>query len=154
PQGQRCFNGQCVPDRCLGVLCREGQVCEAGQCFDQPCLTSNVLLCRHQRDCQRQGCIDDRCIGMKCDSGQRCERGFCTKDTQGPDAESSTSAESIPERKVGDQSVSVGDGVDSLTLPRLFSGCGCESTSESWLWWGGLLVFLELRRRREKSRCA
>lgn len=71
--------GYCAPDgvmdRCYGVECAEGLVCNLGFCLD-PC--QNVS-CSEGLVCDMGECVPSgtSCVGVTCDEGERCEAGVC-----------------------------------------------------------------------------
>ncbi len=70
--------GYCVPGRCEGVDCPEGQVCDpaTGACAD-PC---DSVTCAAGERCLLGRCVEDNCYGLGCPAGQRCRAGSCEAD--------------------------------------------------------------------------
>ncbi|KAK5981387.1 Hemadin [Trichostrongylus colubriformis] len=53
----KCLNGQCAYDRCLGIMCREGEMCRDGECVkvvDTFCLSH--VDCGPDMDCHSNHC--------------------------------------------------------------------------------------------------
>ncbi len=69
--GQLCEAGGCV-EACAGVACPVGRACRAGRCVD-PCAT---LDCGECGACQEGRCVP-RCSASSCSAGQSCVDGVC-----------------------------------------------------------------------------
>ncbi len=88
PPGTRCdtslarpdegVRGYCMPGRCEGVDCPEGEVCDpaTGTCVDR----CDEVNCPEGMVCRLGRCLEDNCYGLGCQSGERCRRGRCEPD--------------------------------------------------------------------------
>jgi len=77
PQGQVCFDRQCVADPCDTVDCNDGQSCVNGECRDN-CDDDG---CPAGQLCNLEGdCVDDPCGDVTCRSNEVCADGICTAD--------------------------------------------------------------------------
>jgi hypothetical protein len=76
PNGYKCVDTFCVPERCAGVTCGTGQHCDedTGLCVD---LCAGVV-CAAPSVCMSGRCLD--CQTLKCDGGQVCYQGACQRD--------------------------------------------------------------------------
>ncbi|MCS6798210.1 MAG: MopE-related protein [Myxococcota bacterium] len=85
--GQRCERGRCVTDRCAGVSCETGRVCDpaSGACVPDRCAAADCpegTVCNPvSGDCER-----DPCDVLRCPAGQVCMRGECAFPGGRPDA--------------------------------------------------------------------
>ncbi|MBI5512270.1 MAG: putative metal-binding motif-containing protein [Deltaproteobacteria bacterium] len=65
-------SGYCIPARCAGVSCPDGQVCGPMGCQD-PCMGAR---CPTGQVCRGGACVDP-CAGVLCPMRQHCEGGRC-----------------------------------------------------------------------------
>ena len=95
--GQRCWDGQCVPNSCLSTGCMEGSICNGTECVPDPCASAHCAAGEFCRDgqcvpscaqvscplyerCQDGACAHDDCAGVSCPDGQACTAGSCVAD--------------------------------------------------------------------------
>ena len=74
--GSICDGVECIPDPCAGVSCEEGEFCRGGQCVPSCAQVSCPLFTR----CVDGLCEDDPCGGVDCPSGLACDMGECVDD--------------------------------------------------------------------------
>jgi MYXO-CTERM domain-containing protein len=94
PSGYKCVATYCVPERCAGVTCTQGQHCDedTGLCVDLcagvmcaapavcmqgRCLDCETLGCDPGKLCYQGSCQADKCAGVKCGDGAYCSDGQC-----------------------------------------------------------------------------
>ena len=75
---RKCVRGQCLVDRCAGVMCSGGQFCDPtlGRCVKNPCTT---VSCASGLECDPTTgeCGHDACWQVRCPEGQACKAGEC-----------------------------------------------------------------------------
>jgi hypothetical protein len=74
--GSICDGVECIPDPCAGVVCDAGEFCRGGQCVPSCAQVSCPLFTR----CVDGLCIDDPCGGVECPNGLACDMGECVDD--------------------------------------------------------------------------
>ena len=74
--GSICDGVECIPDPCAGVVCDSGEFCRGGQCIPSCAQVSCPLFTR----CVDGLCIDDPCGGVDCPNGLACDMGECVDD--------------------------------------------------------------------------
>ncbi|TNE50739.1 MAG: hypothetical protein EP343_07065 [Deltaproteobacteria bacterium] len=69
PLDQICQKGQCVNDPCRGVQCNNDEFCREGSCV----LSCNCTSCQKGEVCVNGSCKSDPCAGVSCSSGEVCD---------------------------------------------------------------------------------
>lgn len=78
-EGLVCNRGYCI-DPCRGVQCDAGQVCEMGDCIPQEHSCKGVS-CGENQYCELGRCVDiDLCADVVCEDGLKCSGGVCVKE--------------------------------------------------------------------------
>ncbi len=103
--GSVCDGVECIPDACAGVSCAAGEFCRGGQCIPSCAQISCPLFNR----CVDGLCIEDLCGGVDCPNGLSCQNGECIEDPCAGVA--CTPGESCREGEC------VWDGCESITCP-------------------------------------
>ena len=78
--GEMCDAGECVAiDLCENVICLDTQECIDGDCVDiDPCAD---VICEGNQSCVDGACVvDDPCEGVMCAEGESCVEGACEQD--------------------------------------------------------------------------
>ena len=76
PDGSICDGVECIPDPCAGVMCEIDEFCRGGQCVPSCAQVSCPLFNR----CVDGLCVEDPCGGVDCPAGLACEAGECVED--------------------------------------------------------------------------
>jgi subtilase family serine protease len=78
PKGQRCSQGRCLPDPCVGVSCPSGEFCREGRCVK----ACGCLTCPVGEVCREGECKASLCAGVQCSPGELCNptTGLCKAD--------------------------------------------------------------------------
>jgi len=78
PAGYMCVGTFCLPQRCIGVTCAEGQKCDndSGRCVD----ICDKVQCAAPAYCKGGLCVDCNTPGEGCAAGQLCVGGMCESD--------------------------------------------------------------------------
>ncbi len=74
-----CEAGTCAPNPCDGVVCPEGQYCDATGTCVPPCLQADCPA-----GCYAGECVDNPCVGVACDPGWTCDPATGTCEPGGP----------------------------------------------------------------------
>ena len=78
PRGFFCNEDNfCLADRCTGVQCGQGRVCDAGSCVDAHIVACRDVVCEGEEVCVEGNCQADPCQGVSCEAGQACWLGTC-----------------------------------------------------------------------------
>lgn len=80
--GQRCSDGLCVEDPCLGITCPDGESCAAGRCFAG---CDAAADCAANLNCYAGRCAEAPCDGVSCAPGESCFAGRCGTTCTGDD---------------------------------------------------------------------
>ncbi|MCA9601306.1 MAG: hypothetical protein KC417_04750, partial [Myxococcales bacterium] len=108
--GERCAMGECVKDKCRGVSCASGQICDPanGECVANVCQT---LHCPVEAVCDVStgGCIVDPCTYLHCPGDQVCSDGECVAADK-PMEDGGTGTDT-PKRAPGKRVLAAGSGL-------------------------------------------
>ena len=74
--GERCWEGDCVPNDCSATGCPDGSVCNGVECVPDPCANA---MCGPGEFCRDSQCIPS-CAQISCPLYQMCVDGMCVED--------------------------------------------------------------------------
>ncbi len=97
PEGERCWDGACVPDTCVYTGCPDGSICDGVECRPDVCASLNCepgqfcrggqcvpscaqVSCPLYQSCVDGLCVEDACGGVRCGDGEVCLEGACVSD--------------------------------------------------------------------------
>ena len=115
--GESCQDGQCQADRCAGIRCSAGQVCNStsGACVDNLCAGVRCpagSLC----DPVSGQCVLDPCVGLRCPDRQMCQLGQCIM-VATPDAGMDGGVDGGDEPGNGNRVLATGGGGCACSVP-------------------------------------
>ena len=118
--GDRCWEGQCVPNSCTYVGCPDGSICDGVECIPNPC---SGVDCEVGEFCRGGQCIPS-CAQVSCPLFTRCVDGLCVEDPCGgvtcPDGFACAEGECAPDPCVG---VTCPDGQSCQAGECEWTGC-------------------------------
>ena len=98
--GNRCWEGECVPNSCMYIGCATGSICDGVECIPDACSGINCeagdfcrggqcipscaqISCPLFASCVDGLCIEDLCGGIECPNDLVCITGECVEDICG-----------------------------------------------------------------------
>ena len=95
--GERCWEGECVPNSCVYVGCEGGSICDGVECVPDPCAgveceigdfcrggqcvpSCAQISCPLFSSCVDGLCLEDLCGGVDCPEEYVCREGECVED--------------------------------------------------------------------------